>query len=299
MTAGCNMAPPSADKNNAWVKHDVDVTGVDAAFIAAYPPNAGSQYSWTHRNYFVKIPANYDPTKAYPVAIGGSGCGGSETVGSEGGYSVLGTSGTQTQAIQISQSYVASSKVNACTGFADDFTNSPEPQYIHALIQDVEAHYCVDKSKIFLNGYSSGAWQATLSGCTNSDELRGYAVQIGGGLRLKRPACKPNKTAAIYIVGTQDTANPIGPLATPNDDSYGSAPSRDDILMRNGCTGTATAQWDTAYPACLKYTGCPAAYPVVWCPIPTGHNPAPGDAMVNMYRYDAIWKFWSTLPAAN
>jgi poly(3-hydroxybutyrate) depolymerase len=293
------MSPPVADKNNAWVKHDVDVTGVDAAFISAYPPNNGSQYSWTKRNYFVKLPMGYDPTKAYPVAIGGSGCGGSETVGSEGGYSVLGTSGTQTQAIQISQSYIASSAVNACVGFADDFTNSPEPAYIHALIQDVEAHYCVDKSKIFLNGYSSGAWQATLAGCTNSDEIRAYGVQIGGGLRLKRPACKPNKAAAIYIVGTQDTANPIGPLATPNDDSYGSAPSRDDILMRNGCVGTATAPWDSMYPACVKYTGCPAAYPVVWCPIATGHNPAPGDAMVNMYRYDALWKFYMALPAAN
>jgi polyhydroxybutyrate depolymerase len=167
------------------------------------------------------------------------------------------------------------------------------------VIADIEAKYCIDKSKIFLNGYSSGAWQATLAGCTNSDEIRGYGVQIGGGLRLQRPTCKPNKIAAMYVVGGADTSNPIGPNATPLDDSYGSAPSRDDILMRNGCTGTATAQWDAAYPLCVKYTGCPPAYPVVWCDLPTvGHNPGSVNAAVDPYRYTAMWKFYMTLPAA-
>jgi hypothetical protein len=296
MSAGCNMAPPAGDSPNTWVKHDVNVTGVDPAFVTAYPPNAGLTYSWTKRNYFARIPTGYSINKAYPVVIGGTGCGGGENVGSEGGYSVLGVGPGETQAIQISLSYIPSTAVGACAGFADDFTNSPEPAYIHATIADLETKYCVDKSKIFLSGYSSGAWEATLSGCTNSDELRGYGVQIGGGLRLKRPACKANPIAAIYVVGLQDTANPIGPLTTVNDDSHGSAPSRDDILMRNGCTGTATAMWDAAYPLCLTYTGCPAKYPVVWCPINSGHNPDKADATVNLYRYDAIWKFYSTLP---
>jgi len=295
-SAGCNVAPASSDSSTSWVKHDVDVTGVDPAFISAHPVNAGGTYTWTHRNYFIRLPTSYDITKPYPVAIGGSGCGGSDIVGQEGGYSVLGLTAGETQGIQVAMSYVPSAAVNSCPGFADDFTNSPEPPYIHAVIADLEAKYCVDKSKIFLSGYSSGAWQATLSGCTNSDELRGYGVQIGGGLRLHRPACKPNPIAAIYVVGLQDTSNPIGPLTTPNDDSLGSAPSRDDILMRNGCTDKTTAPWDAAYPACLKYTSCPAKYPVVWCPIMSGHNPDPNDATVNMYRYDAIWKFYSTLP---
>jgi len=294
-SAGCNMPPPAADSATAWVKHDIDVTGVDPAFISTYPPNAGN-YTWTHRNYFIRLPKNYDITKAYPVAIGGSGCGGSETVGSEGGYSVLGLTAGETEGIQVSMSYVPSAAVNSCAGFADDFTNSPEPPYIHAMIADLEAKYCVDKSKIFLSGYSSGAWQATLSGCTNNDELRGYGVQIGGGLRLKRPPCKPNPIAAMYVVGTMDTANPIGPLATPNDDSYGSAPSRDDILKRNGCTGTATAMWDPTYPLCVQYTGCPAKYPVVWCEVPFGHNPGPTAPGLDLYRYTGMWKFYSTLP---
>ncbi len=135
---GCNVAPASTDSATAWVKHDVDVTGVDAAFISAHPVNAGGTYTWTHRNYFIRLPTSYDITKAYPVAIGGSGCGGPDIVGQEGGYSVLGLTAGETQGIQVAMSYVPSNAVNSCAGFADDFTNSPEPPYIHAMIADIE-----------------------------------------------------------------------------------------------------------------------------------------------------------------
>ena len=89
-TMGCGMTPGGTDSSTAFVKHDIDVTGVEPAFVTMYPPNAGSVYSWTHRNYFLRLPTGYDPSMAYPVSIGGSGCSGPETVGSEGGYSPLG-----------------------------------------------------------------------------------------------------------------------------------------------------------------------------------------------------------------
>ena len=54
-------------------------------------------------------------------------------------------------------------------------------------------------------------------------------------------------------------------------DSLGSAVARDEILMRNGCTGTATKTWSGSN-QCQEYTGCPAAYPVIWCPINGGHE---------------------------
>jgi hypothetical protein len=104
--------------------------------------------------------------------------------------------------------------------------------------------------------------------------------------------------AAVLVAGEPPNDNPIGPLS-PDDpvakqlDSLGSAPARDDILMRNGCTGTATKMWDPAYPECVEYTGCPAAYPVVWCAEATlGHNYPSGLAQAG------FWNFWSTLPPA-
>ena len=60
--------------------------------------------------------------------------------------------------------------------------------------------------------------------------------------------------------------------------------------------------WDAAYPKCQKYSGCPAKYPVVWCPLAVNHgngpNPMGGDAMVvEMYRRVGLWKFNMSLPA--
>src|SRR5258708_728879 len=44
-SVGCGMSPPAADSQTNFVKHDINVTGVDAAFIAMYSPNTGSVYS--------------------------------------------------------------------------------------------------------------------------------------------------------------------------------------------------------------------------------------------------------------
>jgi hypothetical protein len=69
---------------------------------------------------------------------------------------------------------------------------------------------------------------------------------------------------------------------------------RDELLARNGCQGTATAAFDPAYPACVTYTGCPAAYPVVWCLLPgLGHI---NSNYQNVNYGNAPWELFSKLP---
>ena len=299
-SVGCGTMP-SSDSATKWTKHEIDLpTGsVDTTFVTAHPPDTGAQYTWTHRNYFVKLPAGYDPQQAYPVTIAGDACAGSETVGASGGYSVPTDSG-ELEAIKISQSYVTSKAATpGCPAFADDFTNSPEPAYIHAVIADVARTFCVDASKVFINGFDAGAFQAVMAGCTNTDELRAYGVQMGGGLRMQRPPCKDHPIAAMFVVGTLDTADPIGPLTTPKNDSLGSAPARDDLLQRNGCMGNATAPWNATYPKCVTYTGCPVKYPVVWCPLDLSHIATPSDpdtGVLETYRRQGLWDFYKSLP---
>jgi len=296
--SGCGSTPPPSDKSTAWTKHDIDLPAgsVDPAFIAAHPPNAGSQYDWTHRNYFVKLPDGYDSTTPYPVTIAGGPCAGNETSGANGEFVVPNKQGAGMGAIKIAESYVVSDAVSSCNGFADGFTTSPEPAYLHAVIAEVKARYCVDGSKVFINGFDSGAFQAITAGCTSSTELRAYGVQIGGGLRLHHPPCADHPIAAMFVVATQDTADPIGPLATPLNDSLGSAPARDDLLARNGCAGDATAPWNPTYPKCVTYTGCPPAYPVVWCPLDVDHGGGSDPTQVALYRYQGLWDFYTSLP---
>jgi poly(3-hydroxybutyrate) depolymerase len=302
-STGCNTPPMANDSDKMFVKHDIMVKNVDPAFITAHPPDpAGGAYTWTKRNYYLKLPPEYDPTKPYLVSLGGTGCSGNDTVGSGGSY-YLGqmVTAARPETIEVSLSYVVYTNTRKPTCFADDYTNSPEPQYIDAIIGELEANYCVDRGKVFIHGHSSGAWETLTMGCARADTFRAVGTQVGGGLRIHRPSCQTSPVAAIFVVGKQDTDNPIGPLdpADPKAldlDSLGTAPSRDDYLARNGCVGKATAPWDAAYPACVRYTGCPAVAPVVWCAIDTGHFIGSYPALQTQYAYNAIWKFWTALP---
>src|SRR5262249_47218471 len=110
-----------------------------------------------------------------------------------------------------------------------------------------------------------------------------------------RWACN-GKSAAFMIVTDTDTANPVGPLTTLNvaEDTYGMAPARDEILARNGCTTKTTAPFDPKYPSCVKYTSCPAAYPVIWCEFTGGSHDNPTFNGVNYAN--AIAPFLLGLP---
>ncbi len=302
-SAGCNAPPASNDSPTTFVRHDVTVTGVAPAFVAAHPPDpTGGAYTWAKRNYYLRLPPNYDPSKPYVVSLGGTGCSGNDNVGSTGGY-YLGehVAAARPETLEVSLSYVVYQNTLKPSCFADDYVDSPEPQYFDAVVADLEKNYCVDRDKIFIHGHSSGAWEALTLGCARADVLKGVATQVGGGLRLHRPACQKTPVATIYVEGLSDTDNPIGPLA-PTDpkaldlDSLGSAPARDDLLSRNGCVGNATAPWDAAFPACVKYTGCPVGAPVVWCAIATAHNIGASPTLRDQYAYNAIWKLWTSLP---
>ncbi len=289
---GCMKAPTAGDSANAFTKHDLMVTEPLSMAALTADPATGGTYDWTHRNYFLRLPTGYDPTKQYRLEIGGSGCGGTDTVGQEGGYALQ--DNKQTGNIQVALSYLASSKGGAC--FADKFVDPPDLEYFDAVLAEVESRYCIDKANVYVHGYSSGAWLTYMLGCARAGIVRGIATSQGGS-RLTRPACT-GPIAAILSAGNDPANdNPIGPL-DPNSseakslDSLGSAAARDDILKRNGCTDlTATKPWDPTYPTCVQYTSCPAAYPVVWCPINGGHDYAPAPLGGGGFE-----KFLSTLP---
>ena len=300
---GCGSPPATNDSSSKWIEHDITVSNVDPAFIAAHPPDpAGGASTWTRRNYFLKLPTGYDPTKPYLVSLGGTGCSGNDTVGNGGGYYLdQYVTAAKSQVLDVSLSYVVYTNTSKPSCFADDYVDSPEPQYLDAILADLESKYCVDRGKVFIHGHSSGAWEALTLGCARADVLRGVATQVGGGLRMHRPPCEKTPVATIYVEGLQDVDNPIGPL-TPGSptaldlDSLGSAPARDDLLARNGCVGNATKPWDAAYPACVQYTGCPAAAPVVWCAIDSDHDIGAHATLRDQYAYNAIWAFWTSLP---
>jgi poly(3-hydroxybutyrate) depolymerase len=252
--------------------------------------------NFTKRSYSFRLPAGYKQDTPSPIFLGGSGCGGGAS-----GYNP-GANDAITVALAIltgnhpDGSCFADGGI-ACSGTAANIplcVNGPEMGYVRGILSYLEAHLCVDLDREFIGGVSSGAWEATTLGCGDADQLRGF-VSVAGGKREHRWPCT-GPIAAFMIADTGDSGNPIGPLAqinTPSLDSFGSAPQRDELLIRNGCNGSASTVYDPAYPMCVKYTGCPAAYPVVWCALPGGHT----NTNAGGVNYgNAIWPFFKSLP---
>ncbi len=312
-SAGCGKVPPSNDKIGSFAEHKIHITEtIDAQYLVGGKSykNSGA-YDFQYRPYTVRLPKDYDPTKKYPVILGGGGCGGqaSDADGNPGGgYDI----DNPRESIFVGLYYVQTCFADGGGG-TNAMANTPEVPYVHEVLAEVKANYCVDQSRVFITGHSSGGWEAFTVGCALSKDIRGIDP-VSGGLRLHRPACQ-GPQASMIVEGLMDTANPIGPLAMPSGDldSYGSAPARDEILVRNGCVspdfkftytadntneakaGTAPhAAWDPMYPDCVTYTGCPKDYPVVWCTMPGGHE-ADNDGKLSYIP--AMLKFNDALPS--
>jgi hypothetical protein len=258
--------------------------------------------TFVDRDFAIEIPPGYDVNHPYPVMFGAAGCGTQPPLMGPA-YTVP----NENNVIKVGLQQVTLPSLYNC--FADgamrcavdlknvaDCVNGPEVPYMLAVIDWVENNFCVDLGQEFVGGGSSGAWEALLAGCAITDKIRG-TYSVAGGLREHRWPCN-GPTAAFMIVEDQDTSNPVGPLMSLNvaEDTYGSAPARDEILKRNGCVGNATAPYDPKFPACVKYTGCPAAYPVIWCDFPMGQHANPTYNNVNYL--DAVMPFFMSLPPA-
>ncbi|HEX3697521.1 MAG TPA: hypothetical protein VH374_19265 [Polyangia bacterium] len=285
---GCQAMAALADTPGSWTLHKIDISGVASEYLSGgkeYGSEGG--YDFSHRNYFLKLPKNYDHTKTYPLLISGGGCGATDGIsGNGGGQSPL--PNDQDYAIQVGLSYVYPNGAGAC--FTDQYSDTPDLPYFDAVLAEVKKSTCVDTGNVFMSGFSSGAWETYMLSCARAGVLRGVGTQAGG-LRSVRPPCSGVPVAAFLTAGTND-ANPINNVDPKTGFDSGSAPARDAILKTNGCATTDTTPYTSAQaPAtwnCKQYTSCPAAYPVVWCEIPGGHGAG---------SPQAFWPFWKTLPA--
>ena len=292
-SAGCSKTPMGAN-STAFTNHRFPLQPCATCTVPNCPKDciappfapggrnaqkSSNGETFVDRDFAIQLPANYDPNHAYPVFYGGSGCGTAAVPPIHGsGFEVPGEAvairvGLQ-QVVSDPFSCFADGAIRCSPNIANvaDCKNGPEIPYFRAVQKWVEENTCVDLGMEFVGGSSSGAWEALLAGCASADTVRG-TFSAAGGLRENRWACN-GPSAAFMIVSTPDQANPVGPLAKifTAEDTFGSAPARDELLTRNGCTGKTTAPYDPKYPHCVKYTDCPAAYPVVWCELPKGNH---------------------------
>ena len=162
---------------------------------------------------------------------------------------------------------------------------NPDVDMFDSLVAYVQAQWCVDTNRIFVAGFSKGAYMANQLACRRGDRIRGIAAQSGGGPYEagsdagKRTyddqghlLCSGKPVASLIIHGLADQV--VQPSEGQN--------SVDHWSYANQCGDTRVSRG-----ACVVKQGC--VNEVVDCKVPgLGHAIWP-------YAAATIWSFFDAL----
>jgi polyhydroxybutyrate depolymerase len=241
---GCGMA--AGQELGMWVEQPtLDVAG-------------------TNRQWWVWLPEGYDPSKAYPLIFNFHGCSNSNNIVPM--QNVAGDQAVLVRGTGISD--------NVCW---DASPTGDDLAFFDQMLADVVAKRCVDTSRVFATGYSSGSWLSNMLECERGDKLRAVGT-VSGGTFGNKANCK-GKFARIFIHDSNDLDNEI---IDGNDDE------RDRLIEQNNCMAAAPVMEEPA--PCARYQGCDAGYPVIWC-----ETSGKGHDRQDSLAPGAFWKLFSSL----
>jgi poly(3-hydroxybutyrate) depolymerase len=230
------------------------------------------QHESVERSYVLSVPLDYSAAKSYPVYVWLHGDPGD----------AVSASGRRIDRVTKNEAIVA--YPGALAGAWDHTAaeqDNPDTTFIFAMIDDIEASYAIDKSRILLGGWSSGGFMAGLVACRYSGSFRAIAVEAGGAPfdinGGPNPTCDGAAIATLVTHGGQD--NTVGPTS-----GFYAAEYWEE---HNGCNGSKAA---SSTPLCEDYAGCPADKPVRYCFDPNwGHGIFPN-------AHEIEWAWFKALP---
>ena len=269
---GCGLAPTQA--TGEFVKYTIETSGTKD------PDATGEPGPWAYpRDYYVWLPPDYDPSKAYPLVFQGPGCTGDGT----NVYSLSSTNDTENVGVNGTVIRVGLTpppdEINHVlapnAGCFDDAEgdDSVEWPFYEAVINTLNGTLCYDQNRVFASGNSSGGWLANQLGCRYAGNTEGYSIR---GVATNQATLRTDPAH----VPTCSNAPMAGFWVNEYDNSGGPFPiTPEEAVMRvvhvNGCTD------ETFYDQllledfpigngmpddiCKKVVGCPAQYPLVVC----------------------------------
>jgi poly(3-hydroxybutyrate) depolymerase len=212
--------------------------------------------SGTTREYYVNVPAAYNPSQPTRVIFAWHWLGGNArniTGGGGFGGAYYGLKSRIPDAIYIAAEGLGD---NGQTGWAN--TGGRDIAFLKAMLEWLDTNYCVDKGRIFSTGFSYGGIMSDTIACQMGSTFRAVAP-VAGVLFSGTNSCVNQRVAAIMTHGSADTTLEIS----------GGITARDYLIKTNHCTMTSAAVDPSP---CVAYSGCDAGYPVVWCEHTGGHT---------------------------
>jgi poly(3-hydroxybutyrate) depolymerase len=233
---------------------DASVRDAGSDHAAPAAPSAGCGKSGRPANGVVTVaddhiynfPTSYDGAKPLPLLLA------LHANGNPNSQLQAATNGTRLEA-----SFIRAFPKSAGQGWVI----GTDAARITAVYDDLLANYCVDTSRVFLTGHSSGAQMAVQMLCASGGEKRFRAV---APVAASKYCAKVAPIPVMYIQGMMDAMR-------------GNANGMDLVNVftsSNMCSGGATpyasvptcmSKFDrmTVTPGCVSYPGC--AKPTIWC----------------------------------
>jgi hypothetical protein len=223
----------------------------------------------TPRDYYVYLPANYDPNKAYPLVFDAPGCGGNGT----NIYPI-----NDNHSIRVGLTPGPNSTghgTNPEQGCFDDKEgdDSIDWAYYENVYDRLNAELCFDRNRVFAGGNSSGAWLANELGCKYAgDPIRPLRAVLpnSGGLPtepLYLPTCSAAPLAGMWVHDVANTTTPFSSELVAIERAMALAQcesgSYDTAVLQNFPIGGGNSD-DT----CQRISRCDPRYPLVVCALP-------------------------------
>jgi len=269
-----------------------------APTIASNMYNNGNPISITaankQRRYILSVPANYENTKPYRLVIAWHQLDGNDKqMYQQNYYWLKDIADAASSTIFVAPNGEKGGTPCTGTGNGEGGCGWPDSSgsnvaLADAVVEQVTQNFCIDKKKIFANGWSYGGSMSYRTACsrplggTGTWGVRAVAV-YNGAAGLSSGGCTPSKSVAFYAShGTND--NVLG--------YDGGVTMATTYAKLNGCTAMTPTR-ATGNHVCTNYAGCTAGLPVEFCSFVGPHTPDPPREGGQRWQPQEVWKFFS------
>jgi len=290
---GTGGSPPAGDAGSTGgtglAGAAVPSDGCGKATTATTGKNQTITVGTSSRTYNLFIPTNYDNSHPYRLIVSYHWLNGTAANVSDGSSTAAAWYGQNTTSTGGGSTIFV-----APQGLNNGWSNSggADVTFSRTLITQLETQLCVDKARIFAEGFSMGGSMSYAIASAAPEIFRAVAVHSGGSMSGSTNG--HSKPVAYFMThGTKDSV-----CTWPG---YG-LPQLQDFAKVNGCKTPDPTQSASAFQAalpqptsnqgvCLDFTGCTAGYPTRSCLFVGDHTPSP-DGTTGWVPKET-WKFFS------
>ena len=231
------------------------------------------EWQGTSRHYRLYIPSSYDPTQPVPLVLSLHGF--ASNPGQQEMFS-------QWNAVADEENFIVaypqgtSFPLRWNSGlFAGSGRGADDVAFLSDLIDHLVETYCIDESRVYINGLSNGAGMSHRFACAMADKVAAFGG-VAGAYNTFEGSCEPSRPVpTILFHGTDDAIVPYGGNEEQGFPSV--ADFAADWAERNGCDATAIAidelEGDVSG---VRYTDCDDDADVVFYTIDGGGHTWPG-----------------------